>query len=97
MANFFGPSSGGEGSFDEFLARYLQGQNTPRQGRSVDINRLLSKRTREVVDGAAEYSRRRGQEEVDALHLLRVMVDSEHGSASLRQVGADDDDDSTHP
>ena len=89
MANFFGPSSGGEGSFDEFLARYLQGQNTPRQGRSVDINRLLSKRTREVVDGAAEYSRRRGQEEVDALHLLRVMVDSEHGSASLRQVGAD--------
>ncbi len=56
MANFFGPSSGGEGSFDEFLARYLQGQNTPRQGRSVDINRSLSKRTREVVDGAAALS-----------------------------------------
>jgi len=89
LANFFGPSSGGEGSFDEFLARYLQGQNTPRQGRSVDINRLLSKRTREVVDGAAALSRGRGQEEVDALHLLRVMVESEHGSASLRQMGAD--------
>ena len=89
MANFFGPSGGGEGSFDEFLARYLQGQNTPRQGRSVDINRLLTKRTRDLVDGAADYSRGRGQEEVDALHLLRVMVESEHGAASLRQMGAD--------
>ena len=89
MATFFGPAGAGGDSFDEFLARYLQGQNGARRGRTVDINRLLSKRSHEVIEAAAEFADRHGQSEVDALHILRTMVDSEPGASAVRQAGAD--------
>jgi ATP-dependent Clp protease ATP-binding subunit ClpC len=89
LATFYGPSGSGGDSFDEFLARFLQGQNGARRGRSVDINRLLSKRSHEVIEAAAEFAGRRGQSEVDALHILRTMVDSEPGISAVRQAGAD--------
>ncbi|MGO2035320.1 MAG: ATP-dependent Clp protease ATP-binding subunit [Brevibacterium sp.] len=89
MATFFGPAGSGGDSFDEFLARYLQGQNGARRSRTVDINRLLSKRSHEVIEAAAEFAGRHGQAEVDALHILRTMVDSEPGVSAVRQAGAD--------
>ena len=89
MATFFGPAGSGGDSFDEFLARFLQGQTGARRGRSVDINRLLSKRSHEVIEAAAEFAGRHGQSEVDALHILRTMVDSEPGISAVRQAGAD--------
>ncbi|WP_166970181.1 ATP-dependent Clp protease ATP-binding subunit [Brevibacterium atlanticum] len=89
MATFYGSAGSGGDSFDEFLARFLQGQHGARRGRSVDINRLLSKRSHEVIEAAAEFAGRHGQSEVDALHILRVMVDSEPGISAVRQAGAD--------
>ncbi|MCI4010929.1 ATP-dependent Clp protease ATP-binding subunit [Brevibacterium sp. ZH18] len=89
MATFFGPAGSGGDSFDEFLARYLQGQHGARQGRSVDINKLLSKRSHEVIDNAADYAREHGQSEVDALHILRTMAETEPGISAIRQAGAD--------
>ncbi|WP_210604802.1 ATP-dependent Clp protease ATP-binding subunit [Brevibacterium oceani] len=89
MATFYGPAGSGGDSFDEFLARFLQGQHGARRGRSVDINRLLSKRSHEVIEAAAEFAGRHGQSEVDALHILRVMVESEPGISAVRQASAD--------
>jgi ATP-dependent Clp protease ATP-binding subunit ClpC len=89
LATFYGSAGSGGDSFDEFLARFLQGQHGARRGRSVDINRLLSKRSHEVIEAAAEFAGRHGQSEVDALHILRVMVDSEPGISAVRQAGAD--------
>ena len=89
MATFFGSAGSGGDSFDEFLARFLQGQQGARQGRSVDINKLLSKRSHEVIDHAADYAREHGQSEVDALHILRTMAETEPGVSAIRQAGAD--------
>ncbi|WP_181274607.1 ATP-dependent Clp protease ATP-binding subunit [Brevibacterium oceani] len=89
MATFYGSAGSGGDSFDEFLARFLQGQHGARRGRSVDINRLLSKRSHEVIEAAAEFAGRHGQSEIDALHILRVMVDSEPGNSAVRQASAD--------
>ncbi|SMX78040.1 ATP-dependent Clp protease ATP-binding subunit ClpC [Brevibacterium sp. 239c] len=89
MATFFGSAGSGGDSFDEFLARFLQGQQGARKGRSVDINKLLSKRSHEVIDNAADYAREHGQAEVDALHILRTMAETEPGVSAIRQAGAD--------
>ncbi len=89
MATFFGPAGSGGDSFDEFLARLLQGQTGARQGRPVNINRLLSKRSHEVIDRAGEFAKEHGQSEVDALHILRIMTESDPGAATIRQAGAD--------
>lgn len=50
---------GGRDSFDEFLARLLAAQDTGQQrsmpfGRPVDITRLLSRRTHEMLQRTAE-------------------------------------------
>src|SRR5699024_12548120 len=92
LATSYGPAGSGGDAFDEFRARFLQGQNGARRGRSVDINRLLSKRSHEVIDAAAEIAGRHGQTEVDALHILRILVDSEHVISAVRQAGDDHED-----
>ena len=74
MPAFFGPAGSNGDSFDEFFARYLQGQRAGRQGRPVDINRLLSKQTHDLISAAAHFAVERGQTDVDALHILRVML-----------------------
>src|SRR5690625_889749 len=89
MPAFFGPAGSEGGSFDEFLARFLQGQRPGRQSSPVDINRLLSKRTQEIVTDAAKFAVDRGQTEVDALHILRVMLGEDPAAAGVRQAGAD--------
>ncbi|MBF4604116.1 ATP-dependent Clp protease ATP-binding subunit [Curtobacterium sp. VKM Ac-2884] len=94
MPETFGPT-GGSDSFDEFLARLLAAQNTgdpqrPRAfGRPVDITRLLSRRTHELLQHTAEYAVSQGQHELDALHLLHVLVRTEPFDAVVRSAGVD--------
>ncbi|GAA4284448.1 ATP-dependent chaperone ClpB [Brevibacterium daeguense] len=90
MPAFFGPAgSHGGDSFDEFLARFLQSQRGGRQGRPVDITQLMSKRTHEVINRAAEYAAEHGHAEVDALHILRVMILEDPAATAVRHAGAD--------
>jgi len=89
----FGPT-GGNDSFDEFLARLLAAQNPGAQrsvplGRPVDITRLLSRRTHELLQRTAEYAVEQGQHEVDALHVLHVLVRTDPFTAIVRQAGVD--------
>ncbi|WIB66005.1 ATP-dependent Clp protease ATP-binding subunit [Curtobacterium sp. MCBD17_035] len=89
MSDVFGPT-GSDNSFDEFLARLLQGQQRSVPfGRPVDITRLLSRRTHEVLRAAATFAVERGHHEIDALHLLRVLVTAEPFAGLVRTVGAD--------
>ncbi|MET3923596.1 ATP-dependent Clp protease ATP-binding subunit [Arthrobacter sp. UYEF20] len=88
MATFFGPASSGDSSFDEFLARYLQGQRASRSGHPMDITRLLSRRTHEVLAGAAQFAVEHGHIHVDALHILRVMAETEPAADYIKHAGA---------
>ncbi|MBF4606991.1 ATP-dependent Clp protease ATP-binding subunit [Curtobacterium sp. VKM Ac-1393] len=94
MPATFGPT-GGSDSFDEFLARLLAAQDTgdtqrPRAfGRPVDITRLLSRRTHELLQHTAEYAASQGQHEIDALHILHVLVRTEPFDAIVRSGGVD--------
>ncbi|WIB75891.1 ATP-dependent Clp protease ATP-binding subunit [Curtobacterium sp. MCPF17_002] len=95
MPATFGPT-GGNDSFDEFLARLLAAQNSGAQrsvplGRPVDITRLLSRRTHEMLQRTAEYAVEQGQHEVDALHILHVLVRTDPFTAVIRQAGVDPD------
>ena len=76
----------GANPFDEFLARYLEGQ---RAGQPIDVSRLMSRRTREVLAEAGRYATGRGQSELDALHVLHVLAGQEPASAMIRRAGAD--------
>ncbi|SDJ97969.1 ATP-dependent Clp protease ATP-binding subunit ClpC [Cryobacterium psychrotolerans] len=89
MPIFFGPAGSGEGSFDEFIARYLQGQPAAQSGRPIDITRLLSRRTHEVLAQAAQFAIDHGHPDVDALHILRVMAPQTPASDAIRRTGAD--------
>ena len=89
MPTFFGPAASGSGSFDEFLARYLQGQRAPQSRRPIDITRLLSRRSHQVLAQAARFAVEHGHSEVDALHILRVLVEQEPTAEHLRHAGAD--------
>jgi ATP-dependent Clp protease ATP-binding subunit ClpC len=88
LPQYFG--TGDDGSFDEFLARLLAGQRSA-QGRPIDISRLLSKRTHELVAGAVRYAVEHGHTEVDSLHLLRGLVTTPEGEQTLRAAGIDVD------
>ncbi|WP_144758602.1 ATP-dependent Clp protease ATP-binding subunit [Curtobacterium sp. 9128] len=88
-------STGGSDSFDEFLARLLAAQTngeTQRYrslGRPVDITRLLSRRTHEVLQHTAEFAVEQGQREIDALHILHVLVRTQPFDAVVRSGGVD--------
>ncbi|WP_144711962.1 ATP-dependent Clp protease ATP-binding subunit [Curtobacterium pusillum] len=93
MPATFGPT-GGNDSFDEFLARLLAAKETGAQrsvplGRPVDITRLLSRRTHEMLQHTAEYAVEQGQHEIDALHILHVLVRTDPFTAVIRQAGVD--------
>lgn len=89
MPLFFGPATSGSGSFDEFLARYLQGQRAAQARRPIDITRLLSRRSHELLGHAARFATDHGHSEVDALHILRVTVEQEPSASHLKQAGAE--------
>ncbi|HEY0374969.1 MAG TPA: ATP-dependent Clp protease ATP-binding subunit [Amnibacterium sp.] len=90
MPEYFGPATG-DGSFDEFLARLLASQRSASAGRPIDISRLLSRRTHEVVGAAVRFAVERGHAEVDALHLLHALVSGEQGRSALGGAGIDVD------
>ncbi|TFC59303.1 ATP-dependent Clp protease ATP-binding subunit [Cryobacterium sp. TMB1-7] len=89
MPTYFGPTGSDNGSFDEFLARYLQGQRAAQSGRPIEITRLLSRRTHEILVQAAQFAVSHGHAHVDALHLLRVMVEQEPAASAIRRAGGD--------
>ncbi|WP_417217831.1 ATP-dependent Clp protease ATP-binding subunit [Arthrobacter sp.] len=89
MPTFFGSTGSGNGSFDDFLARYLQGQRAAQAGRPIDITRLLSRRTHELLAQTAGFAAEHGHAELDALHLLRVMLEQEGPAAQLKAAGID--------
>ncbi|MBP1300357.1 ATP-dependent Clp protease ATP-binding subunit [Curtobacterium sp. 1310] len=93
MPATFGPT-GGDDAFDAFIARLIAAQQSGAQrsvplGRPVDITRLLSRRTHEVLQHTAEYAVAQGQHEIDALHVLHVLVRTEPFTAVLRTAGVD--------
>jgi ATP-dependent Clp protease ATP-binding subunit ClpC len=92
MPEDFTPQDGENGSsaFDEFLARYLDGERA-RASRSIDLTRFLSLRTQELLQQAGAYALARGQRELDALHVLRVLVGESPAKEAVERVGADPD------
>jgi ATP-dependent Clp protease ATP-binding subunit ClpC len=83
------PDSDGAGSnsFDEFLARYLQGERAAQAGRSIDISRLMSRRTHEVLASAGRFAIEHGHRELDALHILRVLAETEPAAEVIARLG----------
>ena len=88
MAAIYGPI--GDGSFDDFIARILQGQRVPAQ-RSVDLSRLVSRRTSSVMATAVEYARQHRHPEVDALHILHALLTLPQVATAVHGVGADEE------
>jgi len=86
----FTPGAGENGaqSFDEFLARYLAGERA-RAERSIDLSRFLSARTQEALQAAGRYALGRGQRELDALHVLHVLVGRSPAREAVARIGAD--------
>ena len=77
----------GSNSFDEFLARYLQGERAAQAGRSIDISRLMSRRTHEVLASAGRFAIEHGHRELDALHILRVLAETEPAAEVIARLG----------
>jgi len=75
-------------AFDEFLARYLDGERA-RASRSIDLTRFLSLRTQELLQQAGAYALGRGQRELDALHVLRVLVGESPAKDAVERIGVD--------
>ncbi|WP_169581148.1 MULTISPECIES: ATP-dependent Clp protease ATP-binding subunit [Microbacterium] len=91
MPEDFTPSAGADDdsrSFDEFLARYLAGERA-RGERSIDLSRFLGARTQELLQRAGRFALERGQRELDALHVLRVLVDEAPARDAVAHIGAD--------
>jgi ATP-dependent Clp protease ATP-binding subunit ClpC len=84
----FTGDSDAAGSFDEFIARYLAGERA-REARSIDLTRFLSARTQDVLQRAGRFALERGQHELDALHVLHVLVEQEPVRDAVRRIGAD--------
>ncbi len=78
----------GASAFDEFLSRYLDGERA-RASRSIDLTRFLSARTQELLQQAGAFALARGQRELDALHVLRILVDESPAKDAVQRIGAD--------
>ncbi|MEA9986814.1 MULTISPECIES: ATP-dependent Clp protease ATP-binding subunit [Subtercola] len=89
MPTYSDHDASGTSSFDEFLARYLQGEQRAQQGRPIDISRLLSRRTHEVLAEAGRFALEHGHSELDALHILRVIAEQQPAADAISRVGSD--------
>ncbi|MFD4422090.1 ATP-dependent Clp protease ATP-binding subunit [Agromyces sp. NPDC058484] len=87
MPEDFNPEAGAN-SFDEFLSRYLAGEQA-RQARSIDLSRFLTARTQGILQQAGRFALERGQTELDALHILRVIVEDEAVTQAIQRIGVD--------
>jgi ATP-dependent Clp protease ATP-binding subunit ClpC len=89
MTTPFFPGSYGS-PFDDFLARYLGGeQRAPRQ--RVDITQFLSQQGRELVNAAARQAVATGSADLDTEHLLWAMTHDESARLLLSRSGTDPD------
>ncbi|MGM7698705.1 ATP-dependent Clp protease ATP-binding subunit [Microbacterium sp. A84] len=89
MPNDFSDSAfndNGANSFDEFLARYLAGDRA-RQTRSIDLSRFLTARTQQILQRAGRFALERGQTELDALHVLRKIVEDAAVAQAIEGIG----------
>ncbi|WP_159601583.1 ATP-dependent Clp protease ATP-binding subunit [Agromyces humi] len=85
MPEDFNPEAGAS-SFDEFLSRYLAGEQA-RQARSIDLSRFLTARTQGILQQAGRFALERGQTELDALHILRVIVEDDAVKQAISRIG----------
>jgi ATP-dependent Clp protease ATP-binding subunit ClpC len=85
----YGEGPYGQGSFDDFIARYLAGGQRPRR---VDITQLLSQQARELVNGAAMHAAATGHADLDTQHLLWAMTGDDTTRRLLAGAGADPDE-----
>ncbi|MEI3867222.1 ATP-dependent Clp protease ATP-binding subunit [Microbacterium sp. CCNWLW134] len=90
MPEDFPQTGDGQSAFDEFLARYLAGERA-RAERSIDLSRFLSARTQEMLQRSGRYALERGQRELDALHVLRVLVQHAPARDAVARIGSDPD------
>ncbi|NLA10281.1 MAG: ATP-dependent Clp protease ATP-binding subunit [Microbacteriaceae bacterium] len=91
MSEDFTPLGGAEGAenaFNNFMARYLAGERA-REAQSIDLGRFLSALTQGVLQAAAQFALGRGQREIDALHILRVLAEQEPAHDAVRRIGVD--------
>ncbi|MFC7340004.1 ATP-dependent Clp protease ATP-binding subunit [Saccharopolyspora griseoalba] len=86
MATFFGPVGG---PFDEYFARFFGADDSASGSRRVDITELLTEQAQQLVAGAAQFARDRGQDGLDALHLLWAATKQDPTRSQLQQVGVD--------
>ncbi|MCW4386343.1 ATP-dependent Clp protease ATP-binding subunit [Salinibacterium sp. SYSU T00001] len=86
MPTYFGGPVDSD-SFNEFLAAYLNGQRA-NAGRPIDITRLLSRRTSELLTRATGFAGKHGHRELDALHILRALADEPAIQEAFHAVGA---------
>ncbi|GAB3559596.1 ATP-dependent Clp protease ATP-binding subunit [Spelaeicoccus albus] len=86
MPTFFGPADQG-GNFEDFLARFLQGRQADAPGGPVDITKLLTRSTHELLGDAAQYAIAHGHADVDVLHVLYAMTQHEAIAGHIRTAG----------
>jgi ATP-dependent Clp protease ATP-binding subunit ClpC len=89
LPTYSDPDGSGSNSFDEFLARYLQGERAAQAGQPIDISRLMSRRTHELLARAGRFAIEHGHNELDALHILRVIAELVPAVDAIKRVGAD--------
>src|SRR5688572_1755223 len=86
-----------EGSFDELLDRFFGADPFGRSVRSrpvdrVDLSRLLSKQSRELLAAAATQASEWGSTDVDVEHLVWAATQQPTTRRLLEGVGIDADD-----
>ncbi|MDV7240810.1 MULTISPECIES: ATP-dependent Clp protease ATP-binding subunit [Rhodococcus] len=55
----------------------------------IDISRLMSRSTQELMAAAARFAAGRGDSDLDALHVLRVMAEQDPAKTLMQRAGAD--------
>jgi ATP-dependent Clp protease ATP-binding subunit ClpC len=90
MTGFFGPGSGGS-PFDEFLSQFFGNTSPGRRPYAVDITRLMSEQSRQLVAAAAAHAADQGCAELDTSHLLWSATQAPGSRDLLERVGADPD------
>ncbi|HEY2223357.1 ATP-dependent Clp protease ATP-binding subunit [Actinomycetospora sp.] len=91
MTSAFGPGGPGSGPFDDFLARFLGGASA-RGDQRIDITALMTEQARGLVGAAAQQAAERGNNDLDAWHLLLAGLAVPPLRALIAGTGADVED-----
>ncbi|WP_433873211.1 ATP-dependent Clp protease ATP-binding subunit [Saccharopolyspora sp. CA-218241] len=92
MATFFGPAGFGSGPFDEYFARFFAGSDAAPGSRRIDITDLMTEQAQQLLAEGARFARQRGQNELDALHLLWATTKHPTTSDMLGRAGVNTDE-----